>query len=116
MNYMKIGLIGLGRMGSGIAKKLISEGHDVSVWNRTLKTPQELGIKNYELRKDKKKFAGLSSEERKIVELLENEPLQFDEIVRRLSLDPAKVGTILSMMEIKGLIKNSGGNYSIVTG
>lgn len=32
---MKLGLIGLGRMGSGIAKKLIKEGHELSVWNRT---------------------------------------------------------------------------------
>ena len=59
------------------------------------------------------KFKGLSSEEKKIIELIENEPLHFDEIVRRLKFDPAKIGTILSMMEIKGLIKSSGGNYSL---
>jgi len=39
--------------------------------------------------------------------------LSFDELVRRLKLDSSKVGTILSMMEIKGVLKNSGGNYSI---
>lgn len=76
---------------------------------------RELGIKNHELRKDAQKFASLSSEEKKIVELIENEALHFDEIVRCLKLDSSKVGTILSMMEIKGVIKNSGGNYSIVT-
>jgi len=74
---------------------------------------KELGIKNYELRKDGKKFAGLNSEEKKIVELLENEPLHFDEIVQRLKFGSSKVGTILSMMEIKGLIKNSRGVYSL---
>lgn len=62
------------------------------------------------------KLKGLSSDEKKIVELIENEPLHFDEIVRRLGLDSSKTGTILSMMEIKGLIKNSGGGlYSIIT-
>lgn len=59
------------------------------------------------------KFKNLSMDERKIVELIENEPLQFDEIVRRLSLDSSKVGSLLSMMEMKGIIRNSGGNYSL---
>ncbi|MBI2621833.1 MAG: DNA-protecting protein DprA [Candidatus Levybacteria bacterium] len=58
---------------------------------------------------------GLTKEESSIIGLLENEPLHFDEIVRRLSLDSSKAGTILSMMEIKGLIKNSGGNYSLAS-
>lgn len=32
---MRIGVAGLGRMGSAIAKRLIEVGHDVSVWNRS---------------------------------------------------------------------------------
>ncbi len=32
---MKLGLIGLGKMGSRIAGKLIKEGHELVVWNRT---------------------------------------------------------------------------------
>jgi 3-hydroxyisobutyrate dehydrogenase len=32
---MKIGVVGLGLMGSGIAKRLINNGHKVSVYNRT---------------------------------------------------------------------------------
>lgn len=32
---MKIGFIGLGRMGSRMVKKLLSEGHEVIVWNRS---------------------------------------------------------------------------------
>ena len=59
------------------------------------------------------KFGNLSKEEGKIVEILENESLQFDEIVRRLKLDPSKAGTILTFMEIKGILKNSGGSYSL---
>lgn len=76
---------------------------------------RELKIENRKLKIDKTRFEGLTKDERKIVELIENEPLHFDEIVRRLKLDSAKVGTLLSMMEIKGFIKSSGGNYSIVT-
>lgn len=76
---------------------------------------KELGIKVSEFPKNKKTFESLSRDEKKIIELIENESLSFDEIVRRLKLDPSKVGTVLSMMEIKGIIKNSGGNYSIQT-
>jgi 3-hydroxyisobutyrate dehydrogenase len=32
---MRVGWIGLGRMGEAMAKKLIKAGHDVNVWNRT---------------------------------------------------------------------------------
>jgi 3-hydroxyisobutyrate dehydrogenase-like beta-hydroxyacid dehydrogenase len=32
---MKIGFIGLGNMGSAIARNLIKAGHDVTVWNRS---------------------------------------------------------------------------------
>nr|ALS90843.1 tartro_sem_red: 2-hydroxy-3-oxopropionate [uncultured bacterium] len=32
---MQIGLIGLGQMGSGMARSLIKAGHEVTVWNRT---------------------------------------------------------------------------------
>ncbi|EKD86368.1 MAG: hypothetical protein ACD_37C00328G0002 [uncultured bacterium] len=60
-------------------------------------------------------YDGLSSGEKKIIELLENESLQFDEIVRRLKLDPSTTGTILSMMELKGIINSSNGAYEIST-
>ncbi len=49
---MEIGFIGLGKMGSRMALKLIFDGHDIVVWNRTpekiekLKMNYELGIKN----------------------------------------------------------------------
>ncbi len=32
---MKVGVAGLGRMGSAIAKRLLDVGHEVTVWNRT---------------------------------------------------------------------------------
>lgn len=47
---MKIGFIGLGKMGSRMAGKLLSEGHEVVVWNRSPEAAQELRIKNKELR------------------------------------------------------------------
>ena len=32
---MKVGFIGLGQMGSGMAASLLQAGHEVSVYNRT---------------------------------------------------------------------------------
>lgn len=74
---------------------------------------KELGIKNHESG-GKKSYAGLSKEEEKVIKILENESLSFDEIVRSLKLDSAKTASILTMMEIKGIIKNTEGGYSII--
>jgi DNA processing protein len=73
---------------------------------------RELNVESKKL-KDKKSYAGLSKEEVKVIELIENESLSFDEIAQRLKLDSAKLASILSMMEIKGIIKSSDGGYSI---
>lgn len=72
---------------------------------------KDLGLKINELGTEKV-YAGLSKEEKKIIELIENEPMSFDEIAHHLKLDPSRLATILSMMEIKGTIKSSGGKYS----
>src|SRR5262252_4803934 len=37
---MKIGFIGLGSMGSGMARNLINAGHDLTVYNRTRKSAE----------------------------------------------------------------------------
>ena len=39
---MKIGFIGLGRMGQGIARRLLDAGHDLVVYNRTPEKAEEL--------------------------------------------------------------------------
>lgn len=50
----------------------------------------------------------LSEDENKIVDLLENENLTVDEIIRRLRSDSGKIGSLLSMLEIRGMVKNFG--------
>jgi len=39
---MKIGIVGTGRMGTAIAQRLMSLGHEVAVWNRTTAKTREL--------------------------------------------------------------------------
>src|SRR5471030_1454102 len=41
---MQIGLLGLGKMGRRIADKLLSEGHEVVVWNRSKEVLEEFKI------------------------------------------------------------------------
>lgn len=93
--------------------RLIEKGAKLVVSPEDILRNLQLPISNFQLNKNVSKFKDLSLEEKKIVELIENEPIHFDEIVRRLKLDPSKIGTILSMMEIKGLVKSSGSKYSI---
>ncbi len=57
------------------------------------------------------KFQNATEEENRILKLLENEQLNFDEIVRRSEMNSAKAGTLLTMMEIKGMIKNLESGY-----
>lgn len=77
----------------------------------------ELGIKNpsggevrhgrHESGNDKKKkITGLSKEEEKISDLLQDQSLHFDEMVKRTGFKPSKLGTLLSLMEVKRLIKS----------
>jgi 3-hydroxyisobutyrate dehydrogenase-like beta-hydroxyacid dehydrogenase len=40
---MKIGFIGLGHMGRGIAHNILKAGHDLTVWNRSPAAAQEFG-------------------------------------------------------------------------
>lgn len=42
---MKAGFIGLGNLGKAIVKRLISEGIDLTVWNRTIEKAKDLGVK-----------------------------------------------------------------------
>ena len=42
--FMKAGFIGLGHLGKTIAKRLISEGVELTVWNRTKEKAMDLGV------------------------------------------------------------------------
>lgn len=56
----------------------------------------------------------LTKEENRILESLENENLHFDELAGKCNIAATTLGGILSMMELKGLIKNCGnGDYAI---
>jgi DNA processing protein len=87
--------------------KLVTSANDIL---------SELRIKNHELRtKTETKFQNLSKDELKIVQLLENEGLSFDEIVRRSELNSSIVASLISILEIKGVLARSGGIFQLTS-
>lgn len=81
----------------------------------------ELEIRNHEsgsIKRGKsiKRIKGGSPEENMILEILQNEPMHFDEIVKRTGFDTSKIGSLLSVMEIKGLVRGmESGQFSIAS-
>ena len=61
-----------------------------------------------------KDFGDLSDKEMKIITVLKEEDLAIDDIIRRTGLDSGSVSSLLSLMEIRGLIKNYNGVYSLL--
>lgn len=75
---------------------------------------EELGINQVQNSASPKQQ--LSVEEKKILEVLENETRHLDEIGRMLNYPSSKISAILLKMEISGLVQNLGsGNYCKLT-
>lgn len=56
-----------------------------------------------------------SPDEQKIYSLLKAEPLHIDALAKLSALAPAKTSSVLTMMEMKGMVKNLGsGNYTVI--
>jgi DNA processing protein len=53
-----------------------------------------------------KKIEGENSDERRIIDLLQNEPLHFDALIRKTHLQSSQLGSLLSLMEMKGFVKS----------
>lgn len=75
----------------------------------------ELGINNHELRgRNKIELTGLKNltkEEKKIINVLQDQNLHFDEIVRKTGIVSSQLGTLLSLMEVSGLVVSTDGGF-----
>lgn len=75
----------------------------------------ELGLGGFRRKSRVNKVRGDSKEEQKILDLLAEQELHFDELVRKTRIDSKALGTILSMMEMKGMIRTmSAGFFSLI--
>jgi len=91
----------------GKGAKLVTNAEDI------LKEFQISNVKS-QINTNTKKYKTATKEEQEILEILENEPLHFDEIVRRIKKSSSQVGSILSLMEVKGMVKSlDSGMFSI---
>lgn len=55
----------------------------------------------------------LSPEEQKILAVLSHEPIHIDKIIKAATLQTATASSLLSLLEIKGLAKNTGGMHYV---
>ena len=87
--------------------KLVTSGEDILKELKVQSAKLKVAVKSLKLK-------NATREEQKILDLLQNESLHFDEIVRRSKFNSAQLGSLLSLMEIKGMIKSlDGGVFSI---
>jgi len=70
---------------------------------------EALDLKNISNFIDNKKIIGESPEEKIILRNLNSEARHIDELIRLTGLSPAAIGGALTMMEMKGMVKNLGG-------
>lgn len=76
---------------------------------------EELHLEKIASEKEIKKIIPESDEEKIILEILSHEPVQVDRIVKLSKLETSVVSSCLLVMEMKGMIKNIGGqNYIIL--
>jgi DNA processing protein len=84
--------------------RMVTSGEDIL---------RDLGVKQRAKGKEQGVIKGDTKEEQRIIDLLQNEPLHFDEIVKQTGFDSSQIGILLSLMEMKGLIENGDEGYLI---
>lgn len=55
-----------------------------------------------------KNIKGETKEEQMIIDFLQGEQLSMDELIKRTGIQASAIGTILSLMEMKGMVRNLG--------
>jgi DNA processing protein len=77
----------------------------------------ELGIPTspFGLRGTSKSIKSDIKEEQEIIDLLAEQDLHFDELIKRTKMDSKELGTILSMMEMKGMIQTQSAGFFSLT-
>ncbi|MDP3093690.1 MAG: DNA-processing protein DprA [bacterium] len=85
---------------------VVTQAQDIlSFFNISLTKPSLVGVKTGLVR--------MSDLERKIMENLKREPMEADGLARLLSLPVSKISADLSLMQIKGFIKQEGNKYYV---
>lgn len=84
----------------------ITSGDDVA---------EALGFERTDSHQLKLNLADLGPNERRVVEIIQIEPVSRDELIQQLNLPVSEVNSLLAVMEIKGLIKETLGEIRLNT-
>ena len=104
-----------GQITSSLSKgpfALLSKGAHLVTESSTIL--QVLGINHLAEKIKKGKIKGENADEQKIIDLLQNESMSFDELVKKTKIDSSKMGALLSLMEVRSVIRsNNSSLYSL---
>lgn len=93
--------------------KLVSSGEDI-VESLQLKIQKSASIYRVgQLKSASQKFKGLNLKERKIVEMVESEAMSLDLLSKLANIPITKLMVMVSSLEMRGIIKNIGGEVSL---
>lgn len=102
-----------GQITSEVSKgtiKLIKEGAEVATEARDI-------LEHYNILRKARLYAksslNIGREEQEIINQLKREPMEVDTIARALGVSVAKIGTTLSLMQLKGFINQDSGKYYV---
>lgn len=89
-----------------LGAKLITSANDVLI---------ELNIDQIKKISQNKKIIHQSKEEKKLLSILSSDPLHIDELTQKSKLNISIINSTLTKMEMRGLVRNLGGMYYILT-
>ncbi|MCA9388636.1 DNA-processing protein DprA [Candidatus Berkelbacteria bacterium] len=76
----------------------------------------ELGLEKSKTQKRARESIADSKEEALILKLLTTEPISFEVLADQIDLDPAAISSTLTLMEMKGRVRNLGNNQFVLVG
>jgi len=90
--------------------QLIKEGAEVVTEARDILKDYNISLTKPNLAKPSLNIEGIEQE---IINQLQKEPLEADNLARILGMSVSKIGTTLSLMQLKGFINQEGGKYHL---
>lgn len=94
--------------------QLIKEGADIVTNSEDVLASYD--TIRFESPKVLSRLSSLNSFEQAVLEELQREPMKVDDISRFIKKSVAEIGTMLSLMQLRGLLLEEGGKYYINTG
>jgi len=113
---MKIGLIGLGKLGSAMAKRLDEEGHELIVYNRTLEKAEKSGFEYVKTpaelaEKDVGQIIINVYDSKAVIDILNAENGLLEGNLKNKIIIDTTTNHFDSVPNFHRLVKNAGGSY-----